>query len=124
MSLLKFSETVASKIGADQEKIDECIDDDDEVEIKLIKLIFETNDGFLFWEHTPEPEKKKQKVSSGPKDGDGQVGQQGIDLTGDEQGQDPTPKQQADPKNLQELLRFVTLVLLVSQSAVGMNPTR
>ena len=28
-------ETIASEIGADQEKIDNCIDEDDEVEIKL-----------------------------------------------------------------------------------------
>ena len=32
-------ETIASEIDADQEKIDNCIDEDDDVEIKLIKLI-------------------------------------------------------------------------------------
>ena len=58
-------ETVASEIGADPDKIDECIDDDDDVEINLIKLIFETDGNFLFWEHTPKPETKKQKVTSG-----------------------------------------------------------
>ena len=55
-------ETVATEIGADQDKIDECVDDDDEIETNLIKLIFETDGNFLFWEHTPKPEKKKQKV--------------------------------------------------------------
>ena len=58
-------ETVATEIGADQDKIDECVDDDDEIETNLIKLIFETDGNFLFWEHTPKPEKKKQKVTSG-----------------------------------------------------------
>ena len=58
-------ETVATEIGADQDKIDECVDDDDDVETNLIKLIFETDGNFLFWEHTPKPETKKQKVTSG-----------------------------------------------------------
>ena len=53
---------VASDIGAEQSEIDECIDDDDETVSKLIKLIFKTDSGFLFWEHSPKQQKKKQKV--------------------------------------------------------------
>ena len=97
-------ETIASEIGADQEKIDNCIDEDDEVEIKLIKLIFETDSGFLFWEHTPKPENKKQKVSAGPQEVTDKGARGGIDLTADEQDQDLSLNRPAEPQNLQELL--------------------
>eukprot|EP01048_Picozoa_sp_COSAG05_P001966 COSAG05_NODE_73_length_21807_cov_283.593698_5_plen_128_part_00 len=95
-------ETVASEIGADQDKIDECIDDDEDAEINLIKLIFATDSGFLFWEHTPQQEKKKRKVASGANDGESQSERQGnIDLIGDGQDQAPSPNQQAAPTSLQ-----------------------